>query len=92
MSYLVYLFHIFVISLTSQLDQLQSALTKAEASLKDRVGEHETSVNLLSNQLKEALAERDVAKQDLRKHEEAVQATANNQQEHLYAQIQVNKY
>lgn len=71
------------------MEQLQGAVTKAEASLKDRVTDHETSVNLLNSQLHEALAERDTAKTELRKHEEAVQSTSNTQQEHLYAQIQV---
>ena len=71
------------------MEQLQAALTKSEASLKDRVTDHEKSTNLLNSQLQEALTERDTAKSELRKHEEAVQSTSNTQQEHLYAQIQV---
>ena len=71
------------------MEQLQAALTKSEASLKDRVTDHEKSTNLLNSQLREALTERDTAKSELRKHEEAVQSTSNTQQEHLYAQIQV---
>ena len=74
------------------MEQLQAALTKSEASLKDRVTDHEKSTNLLNSQLQEALTERATAKSELRKHEEAVQSTSNTQQEHLYAQIQVLLY
>lgn len=71
------------------MEQVQAALVKVEASLKDRISDHNTSITLLTNQLKEAIGERDSARSELRKHEETVQASSSSQQEHLYAQIQV---
>ncbi|XP_067935057.1 golgin subfamily A member 3-like [Watersipora subatra] len=71
-----------------KVEQAQQAMQKVELSIKERIADHNTAINFISNQLKQAIAERDAARQQLRAHEESVQASSSSQQEHLYAQIQ----
>ncbi|KAF6021807.1 GOLGA3 [Bugula neritina] len=72
----------------TKMEQVQAALLKVEASLKDRISDHNTAINLLSAQLQEAIIERDAARQSLRQHEETVQQSSSSHHEHLYSELQ----